>query len=895
MMSPSFPRAVAAGVLAAVVLAAATGQPPEIEDTKPRQKKRIVVDDPPEPPKGTVPGSDATVRLGELAAAAETAPPGIKAVLEKYVVPFDRFTLTSGGTVRVKPIPIHRSEKFPAEFGVQYLNPAGNASDFKNVAKTEVRRIEHFEEMAQAEAEIWLRKSGKDEPPIEQLAAAEKLLAATLRFHDATKAPDRRSGKAWDEVRKAHVERLKDARLRELRAAAKAGNWDRVGEAATILLKEYPRDKDIAREAADARVAEVEQILKSKTFADQVRAKERLDDLVIRHGDPGGEAVGRVRKELGDEAKRLLVLAKAERSNGNAARARDYARQAESLDPESPGLRDLRLELGTGSTVLTVGARVFPERLSPATARFDSEKHVVELLFESLVEEVPDIAGGTRYRPGAAVGPPLVIQGGREFDVRITTPRGDQNPGFDATDVAETVKLYRTRPELWAAAALPYLDDLPTPTGSGGVRVGFRHGHPDPRSLLTFKLLPARWMADKGKKIDDAEFSARPVGTGPFRYQGVSSDPKTGARTLTLADNPGYARTKDRTGLPHLREVRFVELEKVADPFGEFRGGRLNIIPDLTPAELAKALDQNAAALGGKGVVHTAAVNRRVYVLALNHRQNALQNRDLRRGLALAIDREGVVQELLGGVPAAYRRTSAALVGPYPAGSWAAAKGRGGLPTPLVDRTQAIVSMGRYLSNAAAPRELKLVYPAGDSSAKPACERIKVQVESLFKDAPPANRLTLAVEPLAPRDFVRHVETEQRYDLAYLPFDYPDDWHPFGLAAYLDPDAAVRDGRNVTGYLAPGTNPDADDRALGAELAAFREHRDYTGDLVPRAARVQALFNDRMPFVPLWQLDRHALVASQLKIVVDDAGAVVPAALLEPNRLFHNPARWRMD
>jgi peptide/nickel transport system substrate-binding protein len=179
--------------------------------------------------------------------------------------------------------------------------------------------------------------------------------------------------------------------------------------------------------------------------------------------------------------------------------------------------------------------------------------------------------------------------------------------------------------------------------------------------------------------------------------------------------------------------------------------------------------------------------------------------------------------------------------------------------------------------------------------AQAACERIKAHVEGLFKDAPAGNKLTLDLDPRAPREFLRHVESEQRYELAYLPFDYPDDWHPFGLAAFLDPDAAGRDGRNVTGYLSANTNPDAEDRILGGELAAFREHRDYAGDLAPRAQRVHTQFNDRMPFVPLWQLDRHTLVSGKLRVVVDDSTDVVPAYLLNPTGLFQNAARWKLE
>lgn len=898
-MFTSFRPAAVGLAFGLALLVSASAQPPEVEDIKPKLKK-IVVDDPdPLPPRATPAGAagDPSVKLDELEAAAKAAPnPALKAALEKYLVPFDKLVIT-GGSIRVKPIPVHRSGVLPAEFGVQELSPAGVPAASKNMAKAEVKRIEHFEELALTEADLWLKRAGGPDngPPPEYVAAAEKLLAAALRYHDYAKANNLRTGKQWDEVRRPLHEKLKEARIRDLRQATAAGNWPRVRDAAGRIIAAYPNDPVMAKEAAEARVAEAERLMKTKQFADQVTARELLDDFEARFPGAGGEPAKRARKELTEEAQRFMGLARADKANGNPVRARDFARQAEALDPNLPGLRDLARELGTGSTTLTVGVRVFPERLSPVAARFDSERQVVELLFESLLDEVPDPAGGMRYRPAAALGMPVVVPGGRELGVRSFPPRSEQDPGFDSSDVAETVKLYRTRPELWAGYALPWLRDLPTPTGPAGVRIDFQHGHPDPRALMTFKLLPAMWLTRNNRRVDDSDFATRPIGTGPFRVSGVTTDPKSGGKTLTLIDNPNFSRTRDRAGLPHLHEVRFVEAAKIADPFAEFRGGRLNILPDLTPAELTKALAQNAAELGGHGQVYTAATNRRVFVLALNHRRPPFQSRDLRRGLGLAIDREGILQEVYGSVPGPYRRTTGAMTGPYPAGSWAAAKGNGGLPTPLMDRTQSIVHFARYLQAPAAPRSLKLAYPTGDPVAEAACKKIKAQVESLFKDAPAASRLTLELDAREPRELLRHVESEQRFDIAYLPFDYPDDWHPFGLAAYLDPDAAGRDGRNVTGYLSVGTNPDEKDRELGGELAAFREHRDYAGDLAPRAQRVHTQFNERMPFVPLWQLDRHTLVSGKLRVVLDDTTDPVSADRLNPSVLFQNAARWKLE
>ena len=605
-MSTSFRAAAAAlGFALALVVTASSAQPPEVEDVKPKAKKKIVVDDPdPTPAKGTPTPQvgDPSVKLDELVVAAKAAGnPAIAAALERYVVPFDRITTAGGATTRIKPIPLHRSDKLPPQFGVQELTPAGTPAEPKNVAKTEVKRIDHFEELALTEAELWLKKTGGPDngPPPEFVSAAERLLAAALRYHDHAKANTARTGKAWDEVRRPLFEKLKETRVRELRLAAAAADWPRVHDKAGLLLTTYPNDPVVAREASEARVGEVDRLLKTKQFADQGRARQLLDAFEAKYPG-GGEPAKRARKELAEEAQRIFLLAQADKSAKNLVRAGEYARQAEALDPNLPGLRELSRDLGTGATVLAVGARVFPERLSPVTARFDSERQAVELLFEGLLEEVPDPAGGARYRAGAALGMPAVVPGGRELGVRSFPPRGEPEPGFDANDVAETVKLYRTRPELWAAAALPWVRDLPTPTGQAAVRFDFQHGHPDPRALLTFKLLPARWLTEHGKRVDDADFSARPIGTGPFKYNSVSVDGKTGARTLTLIDNPNFGRTPGRAGLPHFREVRFVELGKGADLFEDFRIGRLHIVPDLTPDELAQALSNNSAKLGGR-------------------------------------------------------------------------------------------------------------------------------------------------------------------------------------------------------------------------------------------------------------------------------------------------------
>ena len=110
----------------------------------------------------------------------------------------------------------------------------------------------------------------------------------------------------------------------------------------------------------------------------------------------------------------------------------------------------------------------------------------------------------------------------------------------------------------------------------------------------------------------------------------------------------------------------------------------------------------------------------------------------------------------------------------------------------------------------------------------------------------------------------------------------------------LDPGAAGRGRRNWFSFLVRETNPAAADQELGRMLNELRFHRDPS-QLAPRAVEVGKVFNESMPFIPLWQLDRHMVVHNSLKVYVDDTPDPVSPRLLNPTPLFQGVARWRLE
>ncbi len=178
--------------LAGLVTAFAVGviaQPPtEEEDPKGGLKKRVKVEDDPPPPKpkdtDTGLGTPPDVRLDELTRAADETSHGVlKELFVRLATPFDRIT-TKSGVLRVKPIPVARGERLPAQFGVQEMGRDGQWGEAQGVNTAEVRKIDYFEEIALGEANQVLaaKPFGTAAGPAgrsaaDQLGAAERLMA----------------------------------------------------------------------------------------------------------------------------------------------------------------------------------------------------------------------------------------------------------------------------------------------------------------------------------------------------------------------------------------------------------------------------------------------------------------------------------------------------------------------------------------------------------------------------------------------------------------------------------------------------------------------------------------------------------------------------------------------
>src|SRR5262249_25465664 len=99
--------------------------------------------------------------------------------------------------------------------------------------------------------------------------------------------------------------------------------------------------------------------------------------------------------------------------------------------------------------------------------------------------------------------------------------------------------------------------------------------------------------------------------------------------------------------------------------------------------------------------------------------------------------------------------------------------------------------------------------------------------------------------------------------------------------------------------LAQGTNstdPDRrdPDRRLKKLMDEVRVYRDFTKEAKDRTWDIHALFNQRVPFVPLWQLDRYIVTHRDLEIFFDNPEAPVPGEPIDPAVVFTGVEMWRL-
>jgi ABC-type transport system substrate-binding protein len=845
------------------------------EEVKPKAKKKIDEDDSPSPKTDVARPSGKAVRtVGEekvdLASLAEKAPTEeLKLLYRQLMYPHDRLYQRSTGWVNTVPVDVYIGER-PNEVRVPYtpMLPGGKPEKLStSAAAGELLQAKHYEQIAIDAVKEFLAKGLTSKPGernylsrLEQLTAGDKILTATAQFNESQRSAGKRKGGGWD----------------ALRQTLRAETLNVLGEELSELDKLSATDKPAALRAADlaARIADdypdtlTAQILVAVWKLNQagnelhqrdeayIQGAQTLHALQQKFAGADAQAFEALRDRLKrraqahhDEAKRLAA------EPDGKFQARNQIEMAELIYADLEGLPETKTQLYRDYRLLIVGVPELPERISPALAVTDADRWAGELIFESLIKPVPDPTVGQRYWTELAALPPRLVSMGREFllvkDALWVSKDGPGEP-VTAYDVKKTIEMMQEHKGLQVSEGVDVLQ-APTVQDRLLFRLNLDRGSLEPLSAMSFKILPTHILEKRPKNLLDPEFAASPVGSGPYVYHGRRKE--DGREYAVFKANPAFGKRAGKFGLPRIQEIRF--LATPASAPADLRDGKIDLVLGVPTEQLPNFRTPELA----RRISDVTLRSQRIWMLAVNHRKPELGQEAgtfLRRALAHAIDREEIVRAFKAGT--LYHRP---LTGPFPPDTWATPTSPPPGPLYRPERAQAMAKQAK------APAQLSLKC-GNDAQSRVACEMIKQQIERIGLG------IRIEVVPLSTDTLHQAVYMTHDFELAYLPYDYNE---VYSLNGLLDPEAMGPGERNFLGYTP--------EQGLSRLLSQIRGTRNFN-----EASRWMKLlfneFNNQMPFIPLWQLDFHAVVSQNLQ-------TVPLASQLDPRTIFDQVEEWRLN
>jgi len=274
--------------------------------------------------------------------------------------------------------------------------------------------------------------------------------------------------------------------------------------------------------------------------------------------------------------------------------------------------------------VLNVNLPGEPATLDPHL-QWDTDSYkVYRNIFDNLIsrdpagEIVPQIATSWTYLSPTEI--EFTIQGGVTF--HDGSPLGPEDVAFSVNRIID--------PEL-RSPQLSQFNSIVEATVSGPDKVLVRTETAYPvllAQLVKLSIVPKTYV----ESVSAEEFNQRPIGSGPYRF----ADWQRGV-AVTLEANEGYWR-----GKPPFGRVVFSAVPDGATRIANLRTGRADLIRALTP-------DDAIALAGESGVQVLPTPTERVAYMFINALAGPTADLRVRRAIAHAIDRQLLVDALMGG------------------------------------------------------------------------------------------------------------------------------------------------------------------------------------------------------------------------------------------------------
>jgi len=285
----------------------------------------------------------------------------------------------------------------------------------------------------------------------------------------------------------------------------------------------------------------------------------------------------------------------------------------------------------------TVGG---PHFINPIlTASNDVDLDIVKLVFSGLMRTdstgqlVPDLAESYELSADGLVYT-FAIRPGIEWHDGTALTSGD---------IAATISYIKD--PAWKSPLIAHFRDVTVETPDLYTVVFYLQEPFAPfLSLLTVGVLPEHlWQDIKPENATRAELNVKPIGTGPFRFRNFTKDKKGAIRSYTLERHERYYGHP-----PYLDSVTFHFYTDFAEAVETFTSRKVDGLSFL-PLEFRDDVGEMRTAM-----TYTLRLPQYTAIFLNQKHNDLLRNRNVRKALALAIDKEEILRETLGdnGVPA---------------------------------------------------------------------------------------------------------------------------------------------------------------------------------------------------------------------------------------------------
>jgi ABC-type transport system substrate-binding protein len=841
----------------------------EEEDPGAKQKKKVIRVDDEDAPR-TKPTRSSDGITGDLTSLNRSKHSGLKLLGSKIFYPHDVITAEYANNKKqklaVEPLPklYDRQPKLDRPVGpVTALTQSWEKEKPFSVNGESVKGYTPYEELAQAEVDAFLKERPWDtlQPGSndylskrEQFAYAAHILSEVEKWHRSARDKQIRRGEDWDKVQDALKNKIVQYREQQLEQILLENDWNAARDLARDI-GQAASDKATQERLAKRLAVYMVTVLSSgnNLTAEQLaELRDRLKQLEIQF--PGSSAVDVIGNDLKKQAEMLFNRAQAEIKAGRDTEGISMLKTALDLYPQLPDLQTYYLQRTNAYPVLKVGVRVLPEYMAPGIACTESERHAVDLIFESLINQVPDGTGddtAETYVPALAERmPQQTAQLVRRFRISRNAvwakPNVPDLQPLTANDVRGTYQFLTSQNSRFYNPAWGELvDNVLTLGDDRQLSISLKHGIVDPYAAMTFKVLPD----EAGAKDFKENFARKPFGSGPY----VLGEPRSidGINWRVFTANRFYGARPGKLNMPRIREVHMAEANP-ANVVDEFRKGTFDV---LLP-EVIRSIPGGPDKLRSSGVkvvgpLHT----RRIYFLAINLRLPVFESQEVRLALANAIDRAAILKDVFGGVEG-----DKTLRGPYPTGSWACdPKDTKELDNPAF--AKAIIKQGGAQQKLSSANAFSIRYPQGDAQAEAAMQAIAKQWTTTL------GIKNINLVPTAPNDLQEKVEKSHTYDVAYYYYDFPSEAYWLWPLVHFD-----------GWYFGSGVGEDGELTSLCRTAMAHRdpaEVRNKTHDIDRR-------LREKMYFIPLWQLGSYVAIRDDIE-----------TPPLDPLHVLEEVGKWR--